>query len=31
MSKQYKETLPVYKEWYAILNPKKKADFEMAH
>ena len=31
MSEQYKETLPVYKEWYAISNPKKKADFETAH
>lgn len=31
MSRQYKETLPVYKEWYAISNPKKKADFETAH
>lgn len=24
MSQQYKETLPVYKEWYGISNPKKK-------
>lgn len=31
MSKQYKETLPVYKEWYAISNPKKKAAYEIAH
>lgn len=31
MYRQYKETLPVYKEWYAISNPKKKAAFEMAH
>ena len=31
MSQQYKETLPVYKEWYAISNPKKKAAFETAH
>lgn len=31
MSQQYKETLPVYKEWYTISNPKKKADFETAH
>lgn len=31
MSEQYKEILPVYKEWYAISNPKKKADFETAH
>lgn len=31
MYQQYKETLPVYKEWYAISNPKKKADFETAH
>lgn len=26
MSQQYKETLLVYKEWYANSNPKKKAD-----
>ena len=31
MSQQYKETLLVYKEWYVISNPKKKATFEMAH
>lgn len=31
MSEQYKETLPVYKEWYAISNPKRKAAFETAH
>ena len=31
MYQQYKETLLVYKEWYAISNPKKKADFETAH
>ena len=31
MSMQYKETLPVYKEWYAISNSKKKAAFETAH
>lgn len=31
MSQQYKETFPVYKEWYAISNPKKKAAFETAH
>lgn len=31
MSQQYKEMLPVYKEWYTISNPKKKADFETAH
>ena len=31
MSQQYKETPSVYKEWYTISNPKKKADFETAH
>ena len=31
MYTRYKGTLPVYKEWYAISNAKKKAAFETAH